>query len=151
MNLLGRMIPSAVQSDEDGVVEGAERFDNALVAQGLINMVIKSKERFGRNRIEGLADVVIAGDVLDLKKALHIALPFSLLQGPLKGQEGRRLGKENREGAGGNVLHAIASVIAGAAVGQSAEDPAQVTDEAVPRFGTHEASLRRKSATSGLR
>ena len=151
VNLLRGGVPGSVQCDEDRVMDGPEAFDNAVLAQGFVSRVINGEERFGGNRIERLANVVVGGDLLDGKKTVRIVPSFGLLHGPLKGEEGRRLGKEDREGAGADVLHGVLGVVAGAAIRQRAQDLAQMADEAMPRLDTHEASLRCPSALSGFR
>jgi hypothetical protein len=49
------------------------------------------------DRIERLADVVVAGDALDLKKGARIVGAAGLFHGPLEAQERRTLSEEVRK------------------------------------------------------
>ena len=122
--------------------------------QALENRVIAGKEVFRRDRIEGLADVIIRRDGLQMEQALGVALALGLLHGLLVGQEGWALCEEDREGAQTDVLHRIGGVIAGAAVWKPAQDLAQMRQVLIPGFedlGAHASSLRRASLRRVLR
>ena len=105
------------------VLDGAPTLQVAGLAQTLQDLIIAGKELFGRDRIEHLPDVIVAGDLLDVEQALGVALPLGLLHGLLVGQEGGTLGEEDREGAQANVFHGIGCVVARAPVGKAAQRP----------------------------
>ena len=89
MDFLRGVIPRAVQRDGNGLVNGAIVFQHVFVAQALKDFVVKGKEFLGRDGVQGLADVIVRRDLLDLEKALGVAPPLGLLQGFLMGQERR--------------------------------------------------------------
>src|ERR1035437_1098613 len=151
MDLLGRKVPGAVQRDELGLVDRPEAFQQALLAQRLVNFVIQREELVWRNRIQGLTNVIVTGNLLDLKEALGIAAALGFLQSLLRAQEGGGLSEKDREGAQADVLHRIMGIVAGVRVGQAAQGLAQGTDQLIPTLAAHTTSLRRQSATRGLR
>ena len=154
VDFLRRVIPSAIQGDEQLVLEGAPALQRAGVAQALQDRIIAGKELFWRDRIERLADVIVRRDLLEVEQALGIALALGLLHGFLVRQEGGALGEEDGKGAQANVFHGIGDIVAGAAVGKTAHQPAQMRQVLLPGFedwGAHAVSLRRASALSALR
>ena len=89
-----------------------------------------------------------------MKKALGVALPLGFLQALLMSQKGRALGEEDRKSSRTNVGHQVRGIVAGAAVGQSTQNRAQVLQVLIPRFkgrGAHAQSLQPASAQSALR
>ena len=89
VDFLRRVIPGAIQGDEQLVLEGAPALQVAGLAQTLQHLIIAGKEFFGRDRIEHLPDVVVTRDSLQMEQALGIALTLGLLHG-LSGGPGRR-------------------------------------------------------------
>jgi hypothetical protein len=126
----------------------------AGLVQAVQHGIIASKELLWRDRIEGLPDVIVRRDLVQMEQALGVALSLGLLHGFLMGQEGGALSKEDREGAQANVLHRILSIVARALVGESAHRLAQMRQVLIPGFagfGAQAANLRRASARSSLR
>src|ERR1019366_3245105 len=103
------------------------------------------------DRVEGLADLIVAGDFLEEEETLGVVAAPRLLHRLLMRQEGGRLGKEDREGAQTKVGHGIGGVLTLAPVGQSDEHRAQVADQIVEARAAHAPSRRRKSALKGWR
>ena len=149
MNFLRSEVPGAVQRDERGVRHGAKGFPESLLTQRLENVIIKREEFFRRDWIEHWAEGIVGGDLLDLKEAWGVARSLGLLHRFLIGEEGRRLGKKDREGAQAEVLHGVVGVVAGAPIGPGGEDLAQLTGLRIPSVVTPGASLRWKSGISG--
>ena len=86
----------------------------------------------GRDRIEGLADLIVTGDLLDLEEALGVASPLGLLAGPFLGED-RKEGdwvKKDREGAQTEIRHRIMGRLS--PVRRSGKPPS------VRRNGTHQ-------------
>src|SRR5258708_16326721 len=104
VDFLRRIVPGAMQRNEQLVLEPAPVLQVAGLAQTLQHLIIGGKEFFWRDRIEHLPDVIVTRDLLQMKQALSIALTLGLLHGLLMGQEGGTLGEENRKGAQANVL-----------------------------------------------
>ena len=77
-------------------------------------MRVAGIERLRLDRIEHLADLVIAGDLADLKEARGIVLGLGPLHSLLIGQKGGALSKEHREGIQSKILHGIGLVLTGA-------------------------------------
>ena len=148
MDFLRGVVPRAIQRDGDGVVDGPIAFQHPFLAEGLEHLVIQGAEFFGRNRIQSLADVIVGGNLFDVEEALRVAPSLGLLHGFLMGQERRRLREENREGAQTDVLHRELGIIAGAPVGQSAQNLARLGGQRIPVV--HKPSLPRQSGRSGL-
>ena len=154
VDFLRRVVPGAIQRNEQLVLEHAPALQVAGLAQTLQHLIIAGKEFFGRHRIEHLPDVIVTRDLLQMEQALGIALTLGLLQGLLMGQKGGTLGEEDRKGAQAHVLHGIFEVVARAPVGKSAQNPAQMQQVLVPGcedFGAHALNRWRTSARSGLR
>ena len=122
--------------------------------EALQGRIVTGDEFFGRDRIQGLPNVIVTRDLFQVKQALGIAQSLGLLHRLLARQEGGALGKEDRKGAQANVLHGILGIVAGAAVGQPAQDPAQVPQVLIPAFedlGAHAVNLPWASALRALR
>ena len=89
-----------------------------------------------------------------MKQALGVALSLGLLHGFLMGQEGGTLSKEDRKGAQADVFHRVRGIVAGTAVGQPAQDLAQMRQVLIPGFaglGAQAVNLRGASVVSALR
>lgn len=71
-------IPGAVQGDQTGVVNAAQTLQNALLVQGLINLVVDAKQFLRFHRIEHVADMDVGGNLIDLEEALSVALALVL-------------------------------------------------------------------------
>jgi len=149
VDLIGGVIPCAVECDQPGVVNAAEGIENALLFECLINAVVHGKQRLGLDRIEHVANVVVGGGLFDLEKGLCVTLPLILLHGFLVGQERWALSKEHREGAQSDRFHAVLGVASGALVVETGEARAKFSNELIEAFEAHEQSLPRKSALSG--
>jgi len=151
MDLLRGMIPGAIQSNERRVVDAAESLQDPRCTQGVVDPIIHRIEGLGRDRVEHLADLIVAGDLLEVEETLGVVMTPGLLHRLLMRQEGGRLGEEDREGAQTKVGHRIGGVLAPAPVGQSGEHLAQVADQIVEARAAQAQSLRRKSALNGWR
>jgi hypothetical protein len=99
------VIPSAVQGDGDRPANAAIGLQHTLLLEGLERLIIERENLLRRDRIQAIADLVIAGNLRDLEKTLSVAAPFVLLHRFLVGQKGRRLGEEHAECAGAEILH----------------------------------------------
>ena len=152
MNLLGRVVPGSIQRDECGVVDPAPRLEEAMLAQRLVDLIIHRIERLGLDGIEHVANLVVAGDLCDLKEAGGVVLSLRLLHGLLMGQKGGALGEEHREGAQTKILHVIGEVLARTAVWQSRQHTAQAPDHVFERSPLHAfRGWDRKFRCKGLR
>jgi hypothetical protein len=145
------MIPGAIQSNERRVVDAAESLQDSRCAQGVVDPIIHRIEGLGRDRVEHLAGLIVAGNLLEVEETLGVVMTPRLLHRLLMSQEGGRLGEEDREGAQTKVGHQIGGVLTPAPVGQSGEHRAQVADQIVEARAAQAQSLRRKSALNGWR
>lgn len=151
VDLLRGMIPGAVQGDERRVVDTAQSLQNPRCAQGVVDPIIHRIEGLGRDGVEHLANLIVAGDRLEVEETLGVVMTPRLLHRLLIRQEGGRLSEEDREAAQTKVGHRIGDVLAPAPVGQSGEHLAQVADQIVEARAAQAPSLRRKSALNSWR
>ncbi len=93
------VIPSAVQREQEGVLEDAPAFQVSGLAQALQGRIIAGKKLFRWDGIEHLPDVIVRRDFFQMEEALGITLSLGLLHGLLVGQEGRTLGEEDGKSA----------------------------------------------------
>ena len=91
-------IPGAVQRQEEGPFDGAVGLQHLGRAQVFEYLIVKRQEAFGADRVQGLADLVVAGDLLDAEQSLGVAQALGTLHVSLAGQEGGALREEDREG-----------------------------------------------------
>lgn len=82
-------------------MNGAMPLDHPLFLEGFRHLIVERENLLRRDVIEDLACLILAGNLLDLKKRLRIAARFVLLHRCLIGQERGRLRKEHTQGAGG--------------------------------------------------
>ena len=94
-------------------------------------MFEQAEEMMRRNRVERLANMIVGGNLCDLKQRPYVVAPASLCHRPLITQERRALGEEHREGGQRDVGHGIAGVVAGAPVRQRGGDRAQTFDKLI--------------------
>lgn len=151
MNFLGGMIPGSIQGDEGGVIDTAEALDNPMLAQAVVDLVIHWKERLGRDRIEHWANLIIAGNLVDVKETLGVVFPPGGLHRFLMSEEGGGLGEEDREGAQTEIRHRVGEVFALAPIRQARQDFAQTAHQIVEAGSLHAPSRWPKSAHNGLR
>ena len=111
MNLLGGEIPGAVQGNQGGSMDGTKALEDFVFAERLVNAVIHRIERFRRDGVQHVPDLIVAGDGLDLEEALRVVVAPGGLHGLLMGQERRRLSEEHRKGPQAKVGHAIGGVV----------------------------------------
>ena len=64
-------------------------------------------EGLGRDRVEHLAGLIVAGDLLEVEETQGVVMTPRLLHRLLIRQKGGRLGEEDREGAQTKVGHRI--------------------------------------------
>ena len=91
----------------------------------------------GFDRVEHLADVVVAGDALNLKEGAGIVAAGGLGQGALKTQEERALREEDRKSRKRDVLHGVADIVAGAPIGQVGGDGSHTSNNVIEAALVH--------------
>ena len=90
-------IPGGIQRDEAGVADGAHLLQQPRLVESLVEIVKETEEMTGLNRIERLADVIVAGNAFDLKERAGVVATAGLFHGLLETQERRALGEKDRE------------------------------------------------------
>jgi len=108
------------------------------------------KHRAGRDRIEPIADVIVARDPYHPEQALGVAPSLGPLQGALEIQERRALGEEDRERPQGGIRHGIHHIRTRALIRQPLNAAAKELHKAIEGRWTQscskgEAHRRRKS------
>jgi len=106
-------------------------------------------QHLGRNRVEHLAHLIVAGDSGDAEEALGVVATALLPHRLLVGYKGRRLGEEDREGAPAEVLHGVRFVGATTPVRQLGQFLAQVIEPPVEERSVHEQRRWRQGRPSG--
>jgi hypothetical protein len=101
---------------------------NPLCSKDLIQNVVNAEQMMRFNRIERLANMVVAGDALDPKQRAGVVSAAGLFHSLLKAQERRALGEEDLKSRQNNIGHAVAGIVPSAPVGQSGGDTAQAFD-----------------------
>ena len=134
---LGREIPGGIQRDEAGVADGAPLLQQPRLIKGLKQILEETEQLTGRNRIEHLADVIVARDACDLKERARIVAAAFLFHGLLETQERRALREEDCEGRQGEVGHGEAGIIARAPIRQIGGDRAEAFDEVIQAVRIH--------------
>ncbi len=130
----------AVQSHHLGVVEGglSHGLKQTALLGDPIHFIEHVKQTLGLERVEHVADVTVARDVFDAEEGLRVVGTAPGLHVPLP---------LKKEGAQGDIGHAVANVLAGAMIWQVGGAVAQSIDQIVETGGLHESG-RRPSNTS---
>jgi len=137
---LGGEIPGGIQRDEPGALHRAHLFQQTRLIEGVVQFIKQAEEVMGRDRVERLADVIVAGNLFDLKERPGVVASASLFHRALIAQERRALGEEHRKSRQSNVGHAIAGIVTGAPVRQSGGDGTQAFDEMIEDARVHASS-----------
>lgn len=64
----------------------------------------------GSERIEQRADLIVTGNLRDVKKGVDVIVPFGMLQPALLFQKRWRLGEKNAKGAQGGIADGVLGV-----------------------------------------
>ena len=105
-----------------------------------MEIIKETEEMLRRDRVKGLADVIVGGNLLDLEKGAGVVAAAGLFHAQLITQERRALGEEHGERRQSNIRHCIARIVAGAPVGQPGGDAAQTFDEVIEGTQIHASS-----------
>ena len=89
--LRGKVV-GAIQSNQQRVVKGTKGIHDTSGGQGVAEGGEDGEEGVGRDRVEEIADLVIARDVRDAKERLSVGATFGVAQGALMGKEGGVVG-----------------------------------------------------------
>jgi hypothetical protein len=81
-------------------------------AQGVVEVVEHRMEGLGRDRVEHLTDLIVAGDGGEAEEAAGVVAAPDFLHRLLVREKGGRLGEEDREGAQTEVLQGVGEVLA---------------------------------------
>jgi hypothetical protein len=98
---------STVQGNQQGVVDRAKSRQIALLVQGIANLGHDRVHRFRRHRVQQIANLVIAGNLMHPEQRRGIVPPQLLLHPDLAIEEGRTLREKHGEGRQGRILHLI--------------------------------------------
>jgi hypothetical protein len=128
---LGGEIPCGIQRDEPGVLHSAHLLQHACLIKGFVEIIEQAQEVMRRDRIERLADVIVAGDASHLKERTGVVASAGLFHAELITEKRRALGEEHREGRQGDVGHGVLGVVADAPIRQLSGDAAQPFDEMI--------------------
>ena len=118
-------------------MDGPHGRQQTLLIKGPVQIIEEFHQVFRRDRIQRLADVIIAGDGLDLKQTAGIIAGAGLFHVPLETQERGTLGEEHRERRQREVGHGVLRVVARARVRQRAGHGAQTGDEVIETEQLH--------------
>lgn len=141
VKVLGTEIPGGIQRDKTGAANGPHGLKHPRLIEGFVQIVKKTEEMAGFNRIEHLADVVVAGNVLDLEKGAGVVASPGLFHPLLVAQKGGALSEKDAEGREGDVAHRVNAVVAGAAVWQGGGNRMQALDELIESTRIHVATM----------
>ncbi len=86
--MLRGKVSSAIKSNQQRLAKGAKGVDDTGLGQGVDDGGEDGEEGLGRDRVEQIADLVIARDVRDAKERLSVGATFGVAQGSLMGKEG---------------------------------------------------------------
>ncbi len=106
--LRGKVV-GAIQSNQQRVVKITKRIDDTGGGQGVAEGGEDGEEGLGRDRVEQIADLIIARNESDAKEGLCIGAAFGVAQGALMGKEGRRLSEEDGKGSEGGIFDGVRS------------------------------------------
>jgi hypothetical protein len=95
---------SAVQGNQQGVVDRAKSRQIALLVQGIANLGHDRVHRFRRHRIQQIANLVIAGNLMHPEQRRGIVSRQLLLHPDLAIEEGRTLREKHGEGRQGRIF-----------------------------------------------
>ena len=127
--MLRSKVVGAIQSNQERVVKGTKGIHDTSSGQGVAEGGEDGEEGVGRDRVEQIADLVIARDVRDAKERLSVGATFGVAQGALMGKEGWGLRKEDGKGSQGSIFDRELSVLAAACVRQEVKLGMQCLDE----------------------
>ena len=96
-----------------------------------MEIVEEFHQRFRRDRVERLTDVIVRGDGLDLEQTAGVVAGAGLFHVPLETQERGTLSEENGEGGQRDIGHGVLRVVTRARVRQRASDGAPAGDEII--------------------
>jgi len=77
--------------------DAIELLEDSVLPEGVVDVVIDGKERFGRDGVEHCPYPIVAGNAHDAEEALGIVPAPAAFQGLLMSEEGRRLGKNTEK------------------------------------------------------
>src|SRR5882672_3204428 len=115
MDRLGREVGRAIKGNQQLIPQNPE-----TVAQVVLFQALKDLEKDGvamarGNRIEEGADLVVTGNLLDVKQGLGVMASLACLESALVLQKRWRWREEDAKGASGGVLHRGTGIGAGLA------------------------------------
>lgn len=98
------------------------RLEQTGLRKALVQVIEEAENLGGFNRIERLADVIIAGDALDLEQRPGVVAAGGFFHVLLETEEGRTLREEDRQRRGGPIGHGVEGIPTRARVRQSGGD-----------------------------
>ena len=122
---LGGKIPGGVQRDQPGVAHRPHGLQQTCFRKGAVQLIKEAKEVARFDRIQGLADVIIRGDLFHLEKGVGVVVATGLFHVLLKAQEGGTLGEEHSKGGHTDVRHGVRGILAGAPIRKPGRDHAK--------------------------
>jgi len=126
---LGRKIPGAIQGDEPGVFHRTHGFEQTDLVKACVQLVKEAEKMGGFDRIQGLPDMIVAWDALDLEQGAGIVAPSGLFHRSLETQKRWTLRKEDGKSRKRDVGHRVAGVLPLAKIGQLTGDFAEAPDD----------------------
>jgi len=81
--LLAAKVFAAIESDQQPPVEPLKVLQAAVLPHLLQRVLEARLEQFGQRRVEQIANVIVAGDLLDAKQRLAVGGVASMLHAPL--------------------------------------------------------------------
>lgn len=111
-NLLGRKEIRTIKRNQECIVERTKSVQQAMAVQIVPDLGHEWRQRLRRHRIECVANLVVAWDVMDPEQGGGVVLPLKLLHADLAVEKRRTLGEENRKRCECRILDFVASVVA---------------------------------------
>jgi hypothetical protein len=141
MDLPRTMIFRAIQRDQHASVEPAEHVEAAIDPLEMIHGFGEYRmQQCGRDRVEHVADVVVAGDFGDAEQTGAVGAAMAFLELPLMRQERRALHEEHRKGRHSDVSHAVGRVDTTALVREPVQAAAQRSEQGIERTHARQES-----------
>ena len=91
---------------------------HTLVHEALQQVLLQGLQGLRGHRIEQVANLVVAGDLMHAEQGLRIVVSMGLVHAPLKLQKREALHEKDRKRAQPRICHAVVHVLAPPAIGQ---------------------------------
>jgi len=111
-NRLGRKEIGAIERDQEGIVERTKCVEQAMAVQIVPDLGHEREQPLRRHRIEHVANLVVARDVMDAEQGGGVVLALQLLHPNLAIEKRWTLREKNRERRQCRILNVVTPVVA---------------------------------------